>query len=366
MKYIKPKVSAYDLVYWQEGLYNLYYRFIDTLHGIAPLLHECIASSVVEQRRINSYIGLHYHELSDVTRQRLEVIHSQGIDSLSPTRLYNTQYSSHVAPISIMNMRSFRGVVLCGPSTLEDKGKQSHALYHGDEEQINELEQQFIEAIVTVQLWYRAIRSASTAIQQYPSLTNELPLYRTFNIIAISELKIARANRLMFLSIKLSFISSIVDDIVTSAMDRCMQIDDILMRNSDLTRYSSLSFAPTMSWRDKGDDASKGSNIKTSLTDMASRFGMFGGGKKAVDSAASSGELSKAISTKRLSQGAVPSSDQHRLGDHDKMQTSVAAKLMNMFSSNKGKRGSVGNGTEEGDSQHAAHRRQNITYQKKI
>ncbi len=346
---------------------------MDTLHGIAPLLHECISSSVVEQRRVNSYIGLHYHEFSDITRQRLEVICSKGMDSLSPTRLYNTQYSSHMAPISILNVRSFRGVVLRGPGMLECKRKLNNVLYDDSDDEIKEIEHHFVEAIVTVQLWYRAIKSASLATQHYPTLASDTHerLYRVFHIIAISELKLARVNRLQLCAVKMSLIEDIVNDIFINAMDRCMQIDDILLRNSSLSesiRYSSLSFAPTINWREKGDEHSKGSNIKSSLTDMASRFGMFGAGKKTPDTSTSSGphELSKAISTKRSSQSNINSADHHRLGDHDKMQTSVAAKLLNMFSTNKGKRGSVGNGTDEVDNQHAAHRRQNISYQKKI
>ena len=373
MRYIKPKVSAYDLLYWKEGLYHIYSRFIDTLHGIVPLLHECISSSVIEQRRVNSYIGLHYLELSDVTRQRLEFIQSKGIDSLSPIRMYSTQYSNNIVPISIWNIRSFRGVVMRGPGMCEYKRKVHNVLYDGDDAEMKELEHQFVEAIVVVQLWYRAIKTANTAIQQFSGLTkvSQKQLYRVFNIIATSELKIARANRLQAFAIKMLFIESIVNDIFSSAMDRCMQIDDVLLRNSSLSessRYSSLSFAPTMSWREKGGDPSKSSTIKTSLSDMASRFGMFGANKKHQDSSTFSGphELSRAVSTKRLSQISTASTDTHRLGDHDKMQTSVTAKLMSMFSSSKSKRGSVGNGTDEVDSTHSAHRRQNISVQKKI
>lgn len=372
MKYIKPKVLVYDLLFWQEGLYNLYYRFIATLHGIAPLLHECIASSVVQQRRVNSYIGLHYHEFSDITRQRLEVICSKGMDSLSPTRFYNSQYNSYTAPISILSTRSFRGVILRGPDMLECKRKLNNVLCDGNDDEIKEIEHHFVEAIVTVQLWYRALKIAGLAMQHHSSLAvdSHERLHRVFRIIAVSELKIARANRLQILAVKISFIESILDDVFSNAMDRCMLIDDIFLRNvsfSDSIRCSSLSFAPTIGWREKVEDLSKGSNIKSSLTDMASRFGMFGTGKKTQDTSTSGPHLlSTAVSTKRLSLNNINNADHHRLGDHDKMQTSVTAKLLNMFSTNKGKRGSVGNGTDDIDNQHSAHRRQNISYQKKI
>jgi hypothetical protein len=206
LQYIKPRTAVADLQIWKEGLggYN------QGLSPFSPNVQECMASQISIFKKTASYSKLHKHELSQYTQDQLEIILSDDYEANVPVLPYNLHISNRM-PLST---RTYNNDV-DGELTLES-------------------------AATRLQLWYKSLFYSMIAIRSlvksYNNTVDLVALLKTYQILAISELKSVYTHKYLLKQKREGFVRFIVDDIIEASVMKGMQSEEI-----DWTRVSTCS-----------------------------------------------------------------------------------------------------------------------------
>ena len=198
LQYLKPRTAVADLQVWKEGLagYN------QGLAPFSPSVQECMTSQLSLLKKTALYSKSHKQELSEYSQNQLDIMLTDNYEAIVPIVPYDLPISNRMTT----STRTYNSDVRANSNNLE-------------------------KAVIRLQLWYRSLFYSMKAIRllvkEYNNSIDLVALLKTYQVLAISELKTVFTYKCMLQQRKEYFIRLIVDDIIENAVTKGMKSEEI-------------------------------------------------------------------------------------------------------------------------------------------